>query len=322
MYLPFDFVNGASEVLIAAVIAVFTFAVTLLGKTIQISKDEEAKMELERSQTFQERISDLQNRLEEAKKKGNSKDLEQELAALRKERLSYDSKFKTIKGKYSSLNFNEAVLRPGLFFLLALLLGQLGKLIALNYIGIAVFVLSVACVFMGLWFFARTLNLIQEVSLCPTKEVPSVMEKLPEMIKEAFRAYGQEQKEQTSEKLKISFSNPEPFSCAVSEEYELKFRVSLAQGKVIRNVDVWFFLLDEFKLIKPSEAVSWMQEDDYKLPNKKTVKVPIGDMSIGPYTSSSIKFRAPSVPGKYPLYYRLYGEGYRDDRASIEIVVS
>jgi uncharacterized protein YfaP (DUF2135 family) len=82
-------------------------------------------------------------------------------------------------------------------------------------------------------------------------------------------------------------------------------------------------LPDDITLIRPSESVSWRQEEDYGSPNKKTVKVLIGDVNIGPYIPGILKIKAPNAPGTYPIYYRLYGEGYQqEERQTIQIIVN
>lgn len=325
-YIPFEFVIALNGILITGVITVFTFAVTLLGKAIQLAEDEQSRVQAERTQSFQERISDLQHQLDEAKKKGNPKELENELIILTQERVNYDKTISQIKVKYSYLNFHEAIINPSLFFILSMLLAQIGSKfyqgnITNAYAQSLFFVGSLVALFPGLYRFSRSLLLVQEISSKNGRESSFNPEKLPQMIQEAIAKHEEELREKTREKLEIKFNNIAPYSCMALKEYELNFGVKLTQGKIIRNVAVWFFIPDLLTFVSPSEKTSWRQRPEYDLPNIKTAKVIIGDVSIGAIQTRTLKIKMPALSGSYTIYYRLYADGYQERRHQITINV-
>ncbi len=329
MFLPFEFISTFAGILVAAVVTVFIFAVTLLGRAIEYAKEDETKIQAERTSGFQEKISDLQNRLNEAKLKGDSKDLEDELGKLTKDRELHEQKLSSIKKKYSYIGFHEAVIHPNLVFILSMLLAQIGADLVrfivntpLEVYLVPLFIVAFSLLSYGIYRFCKTLILIQGIASRPIKENFG-KEDVINIIERIFIKREEEIQKKNEEKLVIKFVNITfPLQCKIDQEMELSFRVSLVQGKIIRDVNVWFFIPDEITLLQPSEEVSWRQGSDYDLPNIKTVKVSIGDVSKGIFISGKLKMKMPSLPTTFQIFYRVYGEGYRDERIGQEVNIT
>jgi hypothetical protein len=146
---------------------------------------------------------------------------------------------------------------------------------------------------------------VQEIS--SNKRESDTYSKLKNSVKIALQEYDQDKKEET----KVEFVEKIfPLNVASSSEIEIKFRVTLIKGKLLQNSNAWFYIPDGVEMIDPPEKVSWRQPSDYIFPNIRTVKIPLGNISIGPAIPRILKIRAPSNTGKFILRYTVRAEGY------------
>lgn len=324
MILPFEFISDVSQILIASDVTAFTLSVTLLGRAIEYAREDESQIEDEQTTDFQEQISDLENRIQEAKKNNNPKCLMEELQELQNKRKEYEKKLSSTKRKYALLSLNCAVINPVLCFIAASLIASIAQQLLVNGKNVAIlpyiFIASIVLLFVGSYRLTRVLMVVEEIASKPVKTDNSAFEKLGDDIQKAFKQNVKELKAKDAEKLTVKFTD-DSIEANTSTEVKIKFRVTLDQGKMMNNVKVWFFVPDDIILVDPDESTSWRQSEDYDLPGIKTVKVSIGNVSIGPYSPGTLKIKTPEQPGTFKIYYRLYADGYQDSRQVLEINV-
>jgi len=179
---------------------------------------------------------------------------------------------------------------------------------------ILLWLLSVSAIIVGIYRLCRCLLLVQEVSIA-SEEFQT--KKLVEAFKTALKLHEKEKEEE----LSIEFRDTFPYTCSRNTELEINFLVWLKKGKIARQAEVWFYVPDGFGLISPSEEKSWRQNNNFIVPNIRTIKINLGNISTGPSTPGSLKIKSPNVAGKYFLMYLLLAEGYFSSRKQIEVIV-
>ncbi len=327
MELPFAFISGIAGVLLAAVITVYTLSITFLGRAIEYAKEDENQAEAERASEFQERISDVENRVQQAKTTGNAIELEAQLATLKADRENHKKKIFKIKEKYARLGFGEGVASPSIFLVFSSLLSEMGKQSDwsgqfLVFLPVAVFILSLISLFFGGLRLGQVLTTLQEVATRPVKKSDLDAEKIATIMADVLVRRDVESESKKIEKLEVVVRGGTPIKCNLSEEISITFVSSIKQGKIVRNVRIFVFVPDEVNLISPAEILSWRQSETYEPPNIKTIQVSVGDVSVGISNPKILKVRAPGAEGTYTIYYRVYGDGYFDDRQKLELIVS
>jgi DNA-binding protein H-NS len=315
----FSIINNIGLVLLAVSPTVFIFSVTLLGDVLEKSQQEENAARQNEKETISKRIAKTEATLKRAKQDGNIEELEGQLAALKKDSGVTDKQIRRIKHKYSRVNFENTVVLPCTAFLLLMLVGVIGGLLGHhNYVnGYLLVILQVVLLVYGGTKLFLTLNLVQYI--IATKDRNEPYARLRETIKTAMTEYYQGMKED----VKFEFTNVTfPMNVAAGMELSIKFRVSLVKGSVLRDAYVWFFVADGFTLVDPPEEKSWQQGTNYNPPNIRTVKISLGNVSIGPYTPGTLKVITPTNSGKYLLRYAVRAEGFSGSSTDVTVLVN
>lgn len=318
LYKLYETTTSLNLVLIAAIITVFIFAVTLLGNVIERAREEKTETKRQKHKDFEIKINDIENKVKTAKEKGDPdkliKELQRQLRELKKNREKFDKQLKQIQNKYSLLRFKQSVIYPGRFFIFSISLNEFAKIYIDNIeISITLWISSVIAIGIGIYRMCRCLLLVQEIS--------AVSEEFQakRLVQALITALDSREKKK-EEELSISFQEISfPHTCSQNTELRIPFRVILEKGKIARRVRVWFFIPDGFELIAPK--TSWPQSSNFIVPNIRTVKIELGDVSIGPWKPGSLRIRTPDTAGDYFLMYTLYAEGYRSARDQLKITV-
>ncbi len=116
--MPLPIINTLSFTLFAIIFPVFIFTVTLLGSAIHQTKLEESKAKEQQKIDYELKINDMENKIKEAKKTGDTSELETELSTILENKKEFENQIKKINKKYSLIQFKEAVIFPGFFFIL------------------------------------------------------------------------------------------------------------------------------------------------------------------------------------------------------------
>lgn len=235
---------------------------------------------------------------------------------MKKNRKKFNVQLKNIQNKYSLFDFKKSVIFPGGFFILAILLNEVARIYEKASVSIFLWIFAIVAIGIGIYRLCQALMLVQEISIASEE---FQIKKFAQAFKIALVSHEKEKEEELSIEFRdITF----PYSCNLNNELEINFRVKLKKGKIARKVEVWFYIPDSFGLISPSEDKSWRQGNDFVVPNIRTVKINLGDISIGPYTPGALKVRVPNVAGEYFLMYSLRADRYSSSRDQVKIVVS
>lgn len=314
--MPLPIVNTISFTLLGVIVPVFIFAVTLLGSAITKAQQEESKAKGQEKKDFDLKITDLENKIKAAKETGDSSGLETQLKEILANRKKFDRQLKAIRRKYSLIGLKGSILFPASFFILSILSNEITTVYSSPAIIAPIsWLLSLSFLSAGIFRLLQSLSLVQEISVS-SEELQ--MKKMAEAFSVALEVHD----EKKQEELVITFKDINfPYKGNPEEELTIHFRVSLKKGRMVDNVAVWFYVPDEFVLISPPERDSWRQAQDFVVPNIRTVKVAIGRVSIGPYTSGKLKIKCPQTEGDYFLMYKIFGDGYVSERSDAKIIV-
>lgn len=311
--------GSISSLLVVIPSTVFILGVTLLGIAIEKSKKEEKLARDNEESTIAKEIISLEKDIKQAKKDGDPSAMISRLENLRNNQKEVTKKISVIKEKYASIDLINSVVKPSLALLIPIICTQIATSFAnkLSYLIWLLFVCSALSLIYGLSKIYKSLLLIQDIS--SNRSENDMYNQYEKIILSALSTHDQNK---LKKKVILKFEDKIfPLNVNVNTELDIKFRISLDEGKVLNNVEIWFFIPDGITLLHPPEENCWRQKSDYSLPNIRTVKVQIPRLSIGPYTPRHIKIRTPSEAGKYTLRYKIYGEGYAGEQTDFVILV-
>jgi hypothetical protein len=296
-------------------ITVYTFTVAFLGDSIQRAQKEEEITRKKKTDDFQLKYTDLQNKMNQLKESGDSTGVEQKAKEIRITQKKYDKEIKRIQSKYHSFHFIHSIAYPGIAFLGCFVFSEFSKSPLLpRHIVISLWLLSLLLISFGIYKFLKCLLLIQEISL--TSEDQKI--KMRKAFEEALISHDKE----TQEELQIVF-HKQQFPLTISPDVDIKidYRVSLKNGKVAHNVEVWFFVPDGFGLITPPENEAWRQDEDFVVPKIRTVRKVFGNILKSTVIPGFVTIKTPKVEGQYFILYTVKSEEFAITRTPLEINV-
>ena len=320
MIFIFEFINNLSGIVSVIPVAIFIFTATLLGTAIEKSRYEENHAIEKDQEDTKNDIKEMEKQLGGAKKDGKLDKIfdNQTLLKLITHQKETDKKIKKIKNKYNSIDLTNSCIYPFFCFVGAMCEAQLGLFMAKTNYSLAIFFLilftSILFLVAGFVKIYKSLILVQDISV--SRKENESYDRLRETIKQALL----EDKNSSLSDVSIKFVDKSfPLNLNPQTELAIKFRAQLTKGSYLNNVSIWFFVPDGFELIIPEEKESWRQSPDYDPPNIRTVKISIGDLSVGPVTPGTLKLRVPLEIGNYKLKYKVYANGYVGKENFIEL---
>lgn len=313
--LPYTATSNLAIALLAISATVFIFAVTLLGNAIDRAREEESAAKLEGKKDFDLKINDLENKVKAARESGDGSMLEAQLEDLTRGRKKVNQQLSEIQTKYAALSLKGGFTKPASLFLLGLVLNEIAH--HLRH-GNAVFmwVLAAISIGFGCKFVYSCLLLVEEISAASD-------EYQNRKLANAFQTALAEHEKTHQESVVVdSFRPAFPLSATKGQKLEITFRANIVRGKHVEDASVWFFLPDGIGLITPPEKDSWRQNEEYVVPNIRTVSIALGTISRGTAAPGTLKISAPDTAGEYILLYTVKGKGYGDGRQALKLIVS
>lgn len=310
----------ATLTLLGLVVAIFIIAISFLGRAIEQSSEQAARIIDEREEEFERTVQEADKKLKKAKVSG------EELAEAKRTLENYEIKKKWFEKRrakalagYRLLTVKGGVLCPGGALLLSLAfvviakhLTTLSGTVALVFSYILM-ILAAVGVGWACYRAYRSLNVLQSVATIP-EEV-----QLKRTI-EAFETALQRRDERIRPKLDFYFTNPlPPFEFKRSSEQAIEFAVYAEEGSPAKGVNVEFVAPDglEFPGVKEVYRAKHMKDYPGALKNVMT----LGDL-IGGYTvESELTIKLPAKVGTYKLLYGVGCEGFVSDWECEEVTV-
>jgi len=298
--------------LIAMTVTVFVFAVSLLGRAIEIATEQNEKARQEQREKIKKEIGEIQKELEKVRQTGELEETKR-LTKLQKDKRKFEKKLERVLKRYQLFRIKRGVLYPSSFFLGSLILATVAKALGSIY---SPFLWSGALVLLGLggYRFFQCLKVIEEVAIMSEE---MARKKAIEISKSALAEY----EETKRPELRLYFRDKgPPFHLEKDSTVEIKFVVSLTQGDVARATEAYFFAPEGFDF---PNTTPWKQrKTQEKYPNYLTCKLkwpePLKKDIRHPH---GLSLKTPSEAGKFTLTHRLYCERFASEDKEFEVIV-
>lgn len=317
----YNLVQTLSFVLLAIAPAIFIFSVTLLGYAVSRAEQEEKAARENDKENIRNEIAEIERTLKQAKSDGDTTALQAKVDDLKKKQEELEQTILEIKEKYTAINLINTVVKPSGAFIASIISGFVASNIEPTFLhgvslSIVLYVIQFSLVAYGIYKLYLSLSLVQEISI--TKDESSSFEETKNAYKQALEEYYDSRKED----VKIWFTDKKfPFTVNMDTNLKISFRVKLTKGSILRNANVWFYIDDGIELVSPSEESAWRQSENYNPSSVRTVKISLGDLSIGSNTPRSLKLKTPSFTGKFLLRYEIHADGFKSDSQDVYIEV-
>lgn len=231
--------------LLAIVITVFVLAVSLLGRAIRISVEEQERVEQEKRKSSSEQITKLNSQLNEAAKKEGQPDidsLKKNINDLQKQLRLANWRLRWICFKPKLLRVTWGALFPASLFVISIVTSSL----AIYYdptshdIALSLWYTSIFFIILGIILIILTLTVTQDVA-ASTDEASFIRQK--EMMKSALF----EVEEAKKPSLILKFLNEQPpFDIVSNQEKVIDFFLHLDKGDIAVHPRVMFFVPEGF----------------------------------------------------------------------------
>lgn len=303
--------------LLAIVATLFVLAVSLLGRAVRLSTEEQKKAEETRKGENEDEIKKMQIKLDQAKDEGqlNIADLEKSLKEMRKQAKKYECAIKRIEKKPRFLKARWGVLFPGVSFIASIIFSGLAlNLLSSAFIAsLCLWVIALVAIAFGIYLICQSLMVIEGVAIT-SEETAFVRE--AEALKTSLRKFEDERKPE----LEFSFSDAQPpFRMAAESEIVIKFHLSVTGGDVAKDATVFVTAPLSFEF--PDTPAGLPPKGYEGLTNYISTQIELGNILKGLYREGTVKLKAPSEPKKYNLFYSYLCEGYGSGMKEFQVVV-
>lgn len=303
--------------LLAIVITIFVFAVSLLGRAMEAAAKSEKEKLAERKENNAKEMIAMKKEIEEAEASGQiPRGMIRRLKKLEKRDKKFGKELSKIRRAPELLTVKGGVLPVGSCLLGALILnggawylsnGQIFSWI----IPVLIWILGLAAIGYSIYGIYRCLRVIESVAI--TSEQAALLRET-EALKRTFR----ELEEERRPVLQLEFEDKPPLRVDTQSERLIEYRVHLSGGDIARDARIAFWFQPNFEYVdevKPLPA-PYSEYKDYVSAYFK-----LGDIQRPLGKKHKLKVKAPSEARRYTAAYKLYCEGYYSDFIEFEIIV-
>lgn len=300
--------------LLAITITIFVLAVSLLGRAVKLSLEEQEKTEENRKADTEKSRSELKEQLDQATY--NRKALEKSLEKYKVKVDRHNRALRWIRWKPKFLKTNWGVFIPSAFFIMAIViislaryqLGQFNTNYQYLYFGTSVFLLLV-----GIGFICLTLKVIEGVSIT-SEEIAFTRES--EALKKALIDVEEAKRPELSIKFrKIEF----PLYVAVNTETKIQVEASLIKADIAEDVSVRFYISPELDFKDETTLIS---TTEYEYPKFKLYRWENLKMLRGLVYRKHLTIKSPSISNTYKMaYYWVCKSALPSNTIEVDIIV-
>jgi hypothetical protein len=309
--------------LLAIVITIFVFAVSLLGKALETAAESEKKKLAERRYKNAREMAAIREKIRKAERRGQLsrgliRQLQKELKKLEKRDEKDEKELGRIRGAPTLLTVRGGVVPCGSCLLAAAVLTGIAWYLSTikNFnLGYSVFtwILGIAAISYTTYRIYHCLKVIEDVAIISEE---ATLRKQVEALKVAER----ELEEEKRPKLVLFFEGEEPpFHIKSGAQKKIEISVAVIQGDIARKSMAMFFAPPGFEFPK---MTTWVQPKYKDIVGGYTcTEIELGDVRRGVNQPGHINIKTPSGSGRLTLYYKLTGEGFDSGYKEFEIIV-
>jgi len=312
-----------SLAILAILITIFVFAVSLLGRALEAATKEQEKTTKEQKDAAEEEIAAIQKQISNLGKKGRIdkeklEELEAKLKQLRKQDERFEKKLSRIGKAPQLLTVRGGVVPPATSLLGALLLTAgawyLSTIQIFICIPLLIWILGLAAIAYSVSRIYLSLKMIEGVAI--TSEETALRRTI-----EAFKIAQKELEEERKPKLGLKWrgTNP-PFHIKADSPLELKFGVFCERGDFADDVSVVFFAPPGFTF--PTMPTLIQESSHPIVPEFVTTSIRYTPpVTRGTSLTNDVSVKAPPEVGEFEAYYQISCRGFCSEFEKFKIVV-
>jgi len=302
--------------LLAVVVTIFVLASSLLGLAVESASKEEEDSRAEQDSRIEKQVEQARREFEQAA--AGTREFERTekiLEGLRKQKREFEKETKRIRQGYEVFRPKGGVLYPGIPLLVSVVLSALAWGLGMGIYqslslclwgsSVAVLVFSLYRIYFGLKRIERVAVTSEQAALTRmTRALGTALEKHDEEIKP---------------KLEFEFyGNEPPFHVKKESTLEIKYRIILKKGDVLRRAEIRFFAPPSFSF---TNKETWTQRADFQMPSACTCKDDFTDILPNTFYYGTLGFKTPAQTDTFTLGYAMAYEGYKAELQKFEVVV-
>lgn len=309
----------AALALLAIVITVFVFAVSLLGRAMEAAAKSEKKKLVERKENNAKEMATIRKEIEEAEAKGEiPKGLTRKLEKLEKKDKKFEKELSIIRKAPELLTVKGGVVPAGAFLIGALILSAVAWYLStieniILLIPVLIWILGLSAIVYSVVRVYRSLRVIEGVAITSEAEADR---RLAHAVKTALIEVEEEKKP----KLELGFFGEKlPLRMKSNSEREVEVRLSLAQGD--ESIDTFLYLAVPPGFDFPGVKTYTQDATHPTVPNYITAYMPIGTIKRGIEQPIRIDIKTPAQKGRFNLCYRIVCSGFDSGENWFQVVV-
>lgn len=299
--------------LIAITVTVFVLAVSLLGRAVKLSLEEQEKAENERKADTERTRAELKGKLEQATYDRES--LEKSLKESKKKAEKHERTLRWIRWKPKLLKANWGVFVPSAFFVIAIgisalaryQLGQHNNNYQYYYLGASLFSLLI-----GIGFICLTLKVVEGVAIT-SDETAFVRE--AEVLKKVLLEIEEVKKPELG--LMLTDENP-PYHFNVAQIKTISVYPELKHGEAARSTIIGIVAPKGFNFPGMTESLQTNTSDH---PGYIGTFIHCGTCIHGIAYQYYFTIKAPNKKDIYTLYWEFYCENSPKKEIEFQIIV-
>lgn len=306
---------------LAILVTIFVFAVSLLGRALEAASREKEKTIKEQKESIEVEIADLSEQISRFEGKENIskelRELEKKLKNLRNKDRKYEKKLSKIGIAPRLLTVRGGVLLPAILLIGALILSGWAWGISDEgtLVSNALWLIGLIAIAFSIFRIYQSLRVIESVAVTSEAEAER---RLASAVKTALKEVEDEKK--PSLYLEFQGQKP-PFQAKANTVVKIEFAVWLSQGYCADDASVVFYAPPGFKF--PSLNIVYQRKNQPVVPGFITARVEYKETILsGGAIKKDISIAVPSKAGSYEMYYHLVCRGYNGEYMKFGVVVN
>ena len=307
--------------LLATVVTIFVFAVSLLGRAIEVAAKEQEKTTKDQKDAIEIEIAKILKQISSLRKKKSIgkelQELEKRLKKLRKQDEEFARKLGRIVKAPELLTVKGGVVPTTSYILGALILSGVAYYLftienLLWLIHVLIWILGFAAIGYSIFRIYQSLKVIESIAI--TSEEAALKRTI-----ESFKIAQKELEEEKKPELRLTFKGKKfPLHVKVDSEVSLPLDLRIHKGDFAENVKVY---------ISASPGLDFSGEDtstmpsDSDYPNYIYMTWNVGEVIKGLVAHKTITIKSPPTAGSFNIIYWIFCKGFRTKPTELEIVV-
>ncbi len=278
----------AGFTLLAILVAVFVFAVSIFRAVSELSVDEEEKAIKERIDFIERERPELAERIASVTNDNLQKELRKEQTKLDGELAQMDAEISKLRKKVNTLTLRHMVSIPGAVLVLSIVMSVI-SIVVPERIGTITWIISLVLIVVAILLTYQNLRNIEYFS----KRVD-----LSTLVERAIERYGERMRP-----IITIITSPSDLIVERGKTSDINYILSVKRGLTAKKIRVRFCATEELEF--PGEDVKDLPvaKDRLQMKNPKTFECREDSLTRGSHAYCTIKLKAPDSVGEYAMSY-------------------